>query len=45
MNKDTETEKLVWGARGREFKSHRPDHFLKTAKEGEFPAEASAFSA
>ena len=27
MSNEIETEKLAWGARGREFKSHRPDHF------------------
>jgi tRNA (guanine-N7-)-methyltransferase len=27
MNNDPETQKLVSGTRGREFESHRPDHF------------------
>src|SRR2546425_13321652 len=26
MNNDAETQNLVWGTRGREFESHRPDH-------------------
>jgi len=28
MSKDMEAGFIAWGARGREFKSHRPDHFI-----------------
>jgi hypothetical protein len=27
MSNDDEGQKIAWGARGREFKSPRPDHF------------------
>ena len=39
MNNETETETLAWGARGREFKSHRPDHLFLHKQPGIFASK------